>query len=155
MGFSCSMVTPYSITLHHFHPSGTNDQCNFLLAHKQTMQSTEVRLKILQCQVWLHCKWNFQFLTETLCRHIFCGLHLAEEGGHVKEIKPNEKCDIVENLWVSVDGIEKSLVWGTVRYMVCVHLLLLVENGENAGDGEKAGDKSAMCGFIWARYQVV
>lgn len=35
--------TPYFLT------TGTDRQCNFLLGHKQTIQSTEVRLKILYC----------------------------------------------------------------------------------------------------------
>ena len=48
---SCRAATPPGDTARHFLPTGTNGQCNFLLAHKQTMQSTEVRLKILQCHL--------------------------------------------------------------------------------------------------------
>ncbi len=50
-GLSCRVLTPPGTPAPYFLPTGTNGQCNFLLAHKQTVQSTEVRLKILQCHL--------------------------------------------------------------------------------------------------------
>lgn len=50
-GFFGRVVIPLGTLTPNFLPAGSNGRCNFLLAHKQTMHSTEVRLKILQCHL--------------------------------------------------------------------------------------------------------
>lgn len=94
--------TPPGTTAPYFLTTGTNRQCNFLLGHKQTMQSTEVRLKILYCLrgqevytshnfqlwlwqlygclVWLYCKWNKQFNYLNIFPPFLKAAHLYEEG---------------------------------------------------------------------------
>lgn len=51
VGFFCRVVIPLGALTLNFLPTGSNGRCNFLLAHKQTMDSTQVRLKILQCHL--------------------------------------------------------------------------------------------------------
>lgn len=51
VGFFSRVVIPLGTLTLNFLPTGSNGRCNFLLALKQTMDSTEVRLKIFQCHL--------------------------------------------------------------------------------------------------------